>query len=790
MTCIWRGDMTLVSDLVKLRAILENTHTWAMREQRPRISAYIDLWKYKYPPSAMTTTTTATVAAAMATAVATTMATATTAAAAAVATGGEVEDDERGTSLAPSLAHLSLGSPDLGSAVDADDLVPAVDVDEQVDEAVRALLDDGVSTPEMGSEGSDGGDELESEDDVDAEYDPESEEDGDSEYNPDDEDELDAEEGLDAAKEGLDAIREGIDAANDGLEAIQKGLDAARKGLRAGTTEGLEAAKEGLDAAQEALFDAEDALEGAEQDLDVIEEGLGPIEEALDYLRDQEHVESEEDVESEEKLENQEDLEDKEDLENEDDVENEGDVESEEDLGSEEDVDIEDCGREDGLRTGDESAREEFPEPEELAEEEESIGGDSADDEPLTWTGVLTWGEQTIEGKSTPEEQPVVEEPAVSGELITREESAWEKPAPDELSSTPRGRAASNQPDIREESELGEPPSTPRQSQHSTSSAFQPSPSRVLQELASGARPSWLPHQNTGPDSDSDQPRPLPEAITWIDGAHTSLRYWNIFKNGIYLPHAWLPGGRIRVKLPPAPETRDPVPVQPQAAPAPAPPGHTFFDSGALAWIHPTTTTTDIHLPPGRRIRVRLPDPKRQTRVPEQQQQAPPPPDGRISMFESLARSWIYPPPTSDATAAAADDNGGCAKKTTGFEFKAAANVKPVEDQPPRFRFNFATTPTPPAPTWPSPPNLAWGASAFLPPTPPSVGNNNNNNTAAASWKPPSGRVGSDGPASPSAGRGGGSIFSLENMRGALPPTPEPTPWRERKKSPFGFSTP
>jgi hypothetical protein len=49
MDCIWKGDMTRVLDVIKLRAILENTHTWAMREQRPRISTYIDLWKYKQP---------------------------------------------------------------------------------------------------------------------------------------------------------------------------------------------------------------------------------------------------------------------------------------------------------------------------------------------------------------------------------------------------------------------------------------------------------------------------------------------------------------------------------------------------------------------------------------------------------------------------------------------------------------------------------------------------------------------------------------------------------------------
>ncbi|KAL2193245.1 hypothetical protein P885DRAFT_64083 [Corynascus similis CBS 632.67] len=49
MDCIWRGDMTSISDLIKFQAVLENTYTWAMREQRPRISTYIDLWKCKHP---------------------------------------------------------------------------------------------------------------------------------------------------------------------------------------------------------------------------------------------------------------------------------------------------------------------------------------------------------------------------------------------------------------------------------------------------------------------------------------------------------------------------------------------------------------------------------------------------------------------------------------------------------------------------------------------------------------------------------------------------------------------
>src|SRR4051812_32178014 len=42
-------DMTVASHLIKFQVILENTHAWAVREQRPRISTYIDLWKSTYP---------------------------------------------------------------------------------------------------------------------------------------------------------------------------------------------------------------------------------------------------------------------------------------------------------------------------------------------------------------------------------------------------------------------------------------------------------------------------------------------------------------------------------------------------------------------------------------------------------------------------------------------------------------------------------------------------------------------------------------------------------------------
>ncbi|KAH6636948.1 hypothetical protein F5144DRAFT_569209 [Chaetomium tenue] len=539
MACIWRGDMTLVSDLIKLRAILENTHTWAMREQRPRISAYIDLWKYKYP-----TTTTAT-----------------------ATTGqGEVEDDQATTaSLAPSLAHLTLDAR-------PGDLVPAPPVGEQVREAVLALLDDGMSTPELGSEESDGGDELGSED------------------------ELESEDGLDA------------------------------------------------------------------------EEGLG----------------CSEDVEDEDDVENDGDVESEEGVGREDNVESEEDVESEEEVSDEESHGVEEhSGREEGLGAGDESTWEGSPGPEELTEEEESIGEDLTDDEPLTWTGALTWGPQTIEGELSMEEQPAAEESPVPGEPRTHEEPVVE-----------------------------EPPSTPPRPQRRTSPKPQIPASRVLQDLASGARVLRVTHQNTGLGHHWAQPGPFPETTTWIGGTHPPLRHREVFKKGIYLPYAWVRGGRIKVKLP-DPESKYNIPVPPPAAPAPTPPG--------------------------------------------------------LTRFESVARSWIYPP-----TRGGDDDQ----LTNTRFEFKSA-NVKPVELEPSPFRFSFAAPGTPP--TWP-PTSVAQGAT--MPPTPPSLGNNN---MTGAFWRP--GGVNLDCPGSPSAGRST-SIFSMESMRGTLPPTPEPTPGRERQKPLFDFSTP
>ncbi|KIL84595.1 hypothetical protein FAVG1_12121 [Fusarium avenaceum] len=43
---LWSGNMTELVDTFKLQMILENLHTWAMREFKPLISTYINQWKY------------------------------------------------------------------------------------------------------------------------------------------------------------------------------------------------------------------------------------------------------------------------------------------------------------------------------------------------------------------------------------------------------------------------------------------------------------------------------------------------------------------------------------------------------------------------------------------------------------------------------------------------------------------------------------------------------------------------------------------------------------------------
>ena len=48
MACIWKGDMTITWDVIQLRTILNNLHTWAMRALRPQLSMYIDQWKFRH----------------------------------------------------------------------------------------------------------------------------------------------------------------------------------------------------------------------------------------------------------------------------------------------------------------------------------------------------------------------------------------------------------------------------------------------------------------------------------------------------------------------------------------------------------------------------------------------------------------------------------------------------------------------------------------------------------------------------------------------------------------------
>ena len=44
MSAIWEGDMTKLEDIINFQLILDNTHTWAMREYKPLISTYINQW--------------------------------------------------------------------------------------------------------------------------------------------------------------------------------------------------------------------------------------------------------------------------------------------------------------------------------------------------------------------------------------------------------------------------------------------------------------------------------------------------------------------------------------------------------------------------------------------------------------------------------------------------------------------------------------------------------------------------------------------------------------------------
>lgn len=48
MQCIWTGDITKKDDILKFRAILENTSTWGTRIFRPLMAKFINQWQIMY----------------------------------------------------------------------------------------------------------------------------------------------------------------------------------------------------------------------------------------------------------------------------------------------------------------------------------------------------------------------------------------------------------------------------------------------------------------------------------------------------------------------------------------------------------------------------------------------------------------------------------------------------------------------------------------------------------------------------------------------------------------------
>ncbi|KAI5467813.1 hypothetical protein BGZ63DRAFT_36877 [Mariannaea sp. PMI_226] len=56
MVCVWKGDVTSAIGIIELEAILENLHTWVMRELRPMISGYIGQWLFRFPVLPQATT--------------------------------------------------------------------------------------------------------------------------------------------------------------------------------------------------------------------------------------------------------------------------------------------------------------------------------------------------------------------------------------------------------------------------------------------------------------------------------------------------------------------------------------------------------------------------------------------------------------------------------------------------------------------------------------------------------------------------------------------------------------
>ncbi|KAH8679374.1 hypothetical protein BGZ61DRAFT_359296 [Ilyonectria robusta] len=46
MRAIWEGDVAKLEDIIMFQAILENTHTWAMRVFKPLMSSYLEQWRH------------------------------------------------------------------------------------------------------------------------------------------------------------------------------------------------------------------------------------------------------------------------------------------------------------------------------------------------------------------------------------------------------------------------------------------------------------------------------------------------------------------------------------------------------------------------------------------------------------------------------------------------------------------------------------------------------------------------------------------------------------------------
>ncbi|OAA80117.1 hypothetical protein LEL_03603 [Akanthomyces lecanii RCEF 1005] len=49
LQAIWKGNMTILRDIILLDMILENIYTWAMRVFKPCVATYINQWKFCHP---------------------------------------------------------------------------------------------------------------------------------------------------------------------------------------------------------------------------------------------------------------------------------------------------------------------------------------------------------------------------------------------------------------------------------------------------------------------------------------------------------------------------------------------------------------------------------------------------------------------------------------------------------------------------------------------------------------------------------------------------------------------